>query len=492
MMAKMRLCPSLTFLLLLSACGGGGGGTLAPAVMKTDPAPQSKNVPTTAPIRATFSYPVDPASVNENTFVVNGGTSVSGTVTYENDTAIFTPSTPWAESTTYSAVLTTGIKDLDGIPLSATFSWSFETAGPDMTPPTVAGVIPAEGATNISRNTPILVSFSEPIQPESVNAATFFLSGGVQGSYEYDPATLTAKFIPSAMLARDQEYQVTLTAEIQDLAGNGLEAKSWKFSTGASTDPVSPPPPVPPGTPPPAPPGTPPLLISPLVLFNYPCSSVDRARTDPAALWVKFNRPISASNLDGPFTLTREKDGSPVAGSSRYEASEQRAFFFPAGRLDYNTWYAAALGGIRSPSDGSVTQQQWRFKTEVNPNQINVPDLTPPSVACTYPPNGSTIPAPRALIVYFNEPIDPKTVTSNTFSIAPFHFSFISGDNRNDKGRTPLYSYQVDREAAVFGLRDDITFDPDVTYTVTMTRGITDPAGNHLASNYIWSFKTAR
>ncbi|HZR47450.1 MAG TPA: Ig-like domain-containing protein, partial [Candidatus Manganitrophaceae bacterium] len=396
------------------------------------------------------------------------------------------PSAPWAQSTTYNAVLTTGVKDLDGIPLPSNFSWSFETAGPDTTPPTVAGTIPAEGATNVSRNTPIMVSFSEPIKPETVNADTFFVSGGVQGSYEYDPSTLTAKFIPSAMLARNLEYQVTVTAGIQDLAGNGLEAKSWKFSTGVSTDPVSPTPPGSPGTPPP-PPVAPPLPTSPLVLLTYPCSGMDRTRTDLSAVWVKFNQAISASNVDGPFILTREKDGASIGGSFRYEAADRRALFDPAGRLDFDTWYTAALDGIQSPSDGSVTQHHWRFKTEIDPNQVNVPDTVPPVVACTFPPNGSTVPAPRSLHVYFNEPIDPKTINANTFWVKP-----AGSSDRSDKGHLSVFwSYGVDREDASLNLLNQVNFGSGVTYEVTMTTGITDRAGNHLASNYVWSF-TAR
>lgn len=490
MMVKTRRGPALIFLLLLTACGAGGGGDVVPSVTKTDPAPQSKNVPTTAPIRATFSYPVDPVSVNRDTFIVNGGTLIPGTVTYDNDTAIFTPSSPWAESTTYSVVLTTGVRDLDGIPLPSNFNWSFETAGPDTTAPTVAGTIPAEGATNVSRNTPIMVAFSEPVKPETVNSGTFVVSGGVKGSYEYDPATFTATFVPSVTLARDVEYQVTMTSGIQDLAGNGLEAKTWKFSTGASTDPVSPSPPTPPGgPPPPVPPGAPPLPTSPLVLFSYPCSGMDRIRTDLKEVAVKFNQAVPASKVDGPFALLRENDGAPVAGTFQYQEAERRAVFDPAGRLDFDTWYVAALDGIQSPSDGAVTRHHWRFKTAIDPKQIHTPDVTSPAVSCTDPPNGSTVPAPRYLGVYFNEPIDPKTVTSSTFRIQAVGSS--SRDDRNDKPGDSLSWYRVDQNAALYVPPAFVNFNAGTTYKVTMTTGIKDLAGNRLASDHVWMF-TAR
>ena len=485
-MNSKTLRPSLIFLLLLTACGGGGGDDLVPTVMKTDPAPQSKNVPTSAPVRATFSYPVDPVTINKDTFFISGGASIEGTITYQNDTAVFTPSTPWAESTTYNAILTTGVKDLDGIPLPSNFTWSFETAGPDTGPPTVVAVLPGEGATNVSRNTPIMVTFSEPIRVETVNAATFSVSGGVTGRYEYDPSTYTAKFIP-VTLARSSEYQVTVTTGVEDLAGNPLAAnKSWKFSTGLSTDPV----PIPPPGTPPIPLPVPLLPTSPLVLFTDPCSGMDRIRTDLDEIWVKFKQPIPSAGIAGSFSLQKE-DGSPIAGEFRYKEAEQRAFFFPKSRLDFGTWYIAGINGIQSPSDGSITQHHWRFKTESDPATMTGPDAAPPAVHCTYPPNGATVPAPRTLRVYFNEPIKPSTVGSATFLIERIGSEPDDRDDDHDdkpKG-APLW-YEVDREAAILALRDDIRFDRGTGYKITMTTGITDLAGNSLASNHVWSFTT--
>ena len=63
---------------------------------------------------------------------------------------------------------------------------------------------------------------------------------------------------------------------------------------------------------------------------------------------------------------------------------------------------------------------------------------------------------------------------------------------KDDKPRDPIFHFEVDRETAVFVLRDDIALLPGITLKVTMTTGITDLGGNHLASEYVWSFKTAK
>lgn len=99
------------------------------AVVSTSPA--NNVVPTTLPtsISATFSAAVDPATVTTTSFVVRvAGTSlVSGTLGVSGATATFTPAASLEFNTTYSATLTTDIRDLSGSPLPAQFTWSFTT-----------------------------------------------------------------------------------------------------------------------------------------------------------------------------------------------------------------------------------------------------------------------------------------------------------------------------------------------------------------------------
>lgn len=58
---------------------------------------------------------------------MQGTTSVAGTIAYSGTTATFTPSNPLAKSTTYTAKLTTGAKDLVGNALASNTIFSFTT-----------------------------------------------------------------------------------------------------------------------------------------------------------------------------------------------------------------------------------------------------------------------------------------------------------------------------------------------------------------------------
>ena len=77
----------------------------APTVISTSPANGATNVPVNSKITATFSELMNPASLDIETFKVRGpgGTPVSGTVTYADGTATFTPAGNLASGTTYTA-----------------------------------------------------------------------------------------------------------------------------------------------------------------------------------------------------------------------------------------------------------------------------------------------------------------------------------------------------------------------------------------------------
>ena len=83
----------------------------------------------------------------------------------------------------------------------------------ETTPPTVTAVSPAGGATNVAVGAPVTVTFSEPMNPASVNANTVLLTtaGGttVAASVTYDPAAQSAALTPAAALATGSTYTLS-------------------------------------------------------------------------------------------------------------------------------------------------------------------------------------------------------------------------------------------------------------------------------------------
>ncbi len=96
----------------------------------TTPASGATGVSSGAAVSATFNNTLDATTITASTFTLKNAsnTQVSGSITVSGNTATLTPSSALAASTTYTATLTTGIKDVNGSALAADFTWSFTTA----------------------------------------------------------------------------------------------------------------------------------------------------------------------------------------------------------------------------------------------------------------------------------------------------------------------------------------------------------------------------
>lgn len=113
--------------------------TTPPTVTAVSPGIGATNVPVTSTLTATFSEAIDNSTINTSTFTLkdSDNNSISGTVAYTGTTATFTPLSSLSYSTTYTAMITTGVKDLAGNAMAADYLWSFTTIASDTTPPSV-------------------------------------------------------------------------------------------------------------------------------------------------------------------------------------------------------------------------------------------------------------------------------------------------------------------------------------------------------------------
>ncbi|MGV8923085.1 MAG: ice-binding family protein [Thermomonas sp.] len=94
-------------------------------------------------VGATFSEPMNPATISTTTFTLQLtgpplGTAVVGAVAYDLPTrvATFTPAAALLASTSYTATITTGAKDITGNALAANRTWTFVTGTLPCTPAT--------------------------------------------------------------------------------------------------------------------------------------------------------------------------------------------------------------------------------------------------------------------------------------------------------------------------------------------------------------------
>lgn len=100
----------------------------SPMVLSTDPSDGTEHVPVNKHIGVTFSQTMDPATITSSTFIIRyESITVSGTVNYSGNTAIFTPAGNLLPGITYTALITTNLKSAAGVPVKNELVWRFTT-----------------------------------------------------------------------------------------------------------------------------------------------------------------------------------------------------------------------------------------------------------------------------------------------------------------------------------------------------------------------------
>ena len=343
----------IAFLLLIfcaGCCDPGSNPDLAAPTVSAVPLAGAVGVCPSAAVTVTFSLAMQPATINTTTFTLTAGTppvAVAGVITSESTGTIytFTPSSPLALSTLYTATITTGAVDEYGIALASNFVWTFTTSGEACAPPTVISVTPVNG---VCPSTVVTATFSEAMKPTTIvsPATTFTLTSGtppvtVAGVVTY--AASTATFTPSSPLALNTLYSATITTGAQDLNGDALASnKVWTFTTAAV---ACPPPTV--------------VSVAPPDVSSGIC---------PDSLVVAtFSEAMNPSTIISPattFTLTAPGP-TPVAGTVTYDASSYAATFTPTNPLALDTLYTATIttGAQDLGGGGLTTDYVWTFTT---------------------------------------------------------------------------------------------------------------------------------
>ncbi len=419
-----------------------------PTVLSVTPPNASTGVCSNSVVTATFSEAMNVATVNSATFTVSG---VSGTITHDASSTVFsfTPSSPLAVSTVYTATLTTGVRDLFGNPLASNFVWSFTTAANGCNPPpTVLSVTPPNASTGVCSNSVVTATFSEAMNVATVNSATFTVAPGVTGTITHDDSNTVFTFTPSSPLAISTAYTATITTGVRDLFGNSLATNFvWNFTTAANG--CNPPPTVLSVTPPDGSVGVCPNMI----------------------VTVTFSEAMNPSSIDGTtFTLTGP-GSSPVAGQVTYNASSDTAIFTPSSGLALSTVYTATITTAAQDMFGNTLAADfvWNFSTGANRCQ---PPAPPVSVT---PPNGTAGVCPNIVVAAtFPQAMDPATINATTFTVTPG----VTGTVTHDSSNT-IFTFTPSGNLAL-----------STVYTVTITTGAQDPFGNALASNFVWTFTT--
>jgi hypothetical protein len=213
-----------------------------PEVVSVTPPNSSSNVGVGESMVVQFSEPMNYMDVLAAfTFQVAGNNTQVSASGFGVNTFLFTPVLPLPLGTSCMARISTVATDPTGNAMTAPFSWSYSTtANADAMRPTLVSTTPANGATNVSTNVTLRLTFSEAIDPTTVET-----EGGPgimvnpdigDGVVEWSADRKTLTFDPNDPIASNTMHALTIPeGAVRDLAGNPLLGSTTiQFTTAAS------------------------------------------------------------------------------------------------------------------------------------------------------------------------------------------------------------------------------------------------------------------
>ena len=212
----------------------------------------------------------------------------------------------------------------------------------DTTPPTVVSVVPRDKSTGASVRAKPEIAFSEDINVATISNSTITLKDGsgnlVPSSIDYYSERATIS--PDASLAYNTQYEITVTAGVQDKAGNPLPSPYvTSFTTGASPD------------------TTPPNVESVSPLAGSDCAAVS------GGVSATFNEELYPLSVNDTTFLLKDSLGQPIPGAVSY--SNRVASFTPSGSLPADSSFTATLtAGVEDLSRNAMSANfEWGFTT---------------------------------------------------------------------------------------------------------------------------------
>jgi len=505
-----------------------GPDVTPPTVVGFNPTNGTINVSVNGTVTVTFSEAMNAATINTSNLILlkNGVNRVNETVSYNaaTRTATITPTDPLLYSTSYTIYLNgggVGVQDLAGNTIATNVISTFTTVAPDTTPPSVSAVTPSNSAANVATTSAVTITFSEAVNPATVNAANIVLLTGsnvaIPGTVTYNAATNTATFTPTNPLANGATYTVLIrggAGGVADLAGNALASNvTTTFSTvtalqntGGNANPTA----------------------TSIWASTATPATADSGDTNGVELGLKFtasttgyitgirfykaagnsgthvgNLWSSTGTLLGTATFVNESSSgwqqvlfaTPVlvtAGTTYVASYHTNVGHYSVSRSYFGSAYTS--GSLKASANGGVymyggtafpsnTYQSSNYWVDVV-FSTTPPDTIPPSVTGITPGNGvANIGTGSNITVTFNEALNAATVTAASISLRDANNAVVAAS----------LSYNATTKTVTLTPTSPLT--AGKTYTVVVTGGtggVTDTAGNALPTTMTSSIATAR
>lgn len=327
--------------------------------------------------------------------------------------------------------------------------------GSDAASLTVVSTYPVGNSEDVAINSMISVTFSEAVDPATVDTGSFIISSGTDiiGTVSLSSDNKTAVFTPDTDLSYNTDYTVTLKSTITGLSDNSIgDDFDFIFTTGAAED-----------------------LVKPTVGINPVNASTGvPVSSDIILVFSEAMNSLTINNTN----IKLLKGSTEVASVVSYDASTSAAVINPAEDLDNLTMYTVKVYTGVSDTSGNAIASVFTSAFETAGNTVPVDPVVIPTVDVSPVNAAEGVPVTQNIILTFSKAMNSLTINSTNIKLM--------------KGNTEVASainYYDTTNIAVINPAADLDY--STLYTVKVYTGAADASGNVLAAEFTSAFKTA-
>ncbi|MFT3711009.1 MAG: Ig-like domain-containing protein [Archangium sp.] len=353
--------------------------TIAPADMALD-------VPGNQPVVFTFSEAMDEATLATAVTVSSGGNAVPGNFTWDanNRTYTFVPTGAYPAGGSVVATVAVGATDISGIALAAEVSSTFSIS----TAPAISMSSPGPNEMNVALDADVTLVFTVPMDAASLIGANVRLEDAAMApvAATYSTTANSVRISPAMPLVESSTYTIVVTTSVRSAAQIAFPAEHRQSFTTVG--------------------------VPPVVSLVSPADNASGVALN-GTVRITFDEDMDTTTFTG--TNVRLSDGAMDVAGTVSTMDARNVVFTPSSLLrELSRYTVIADTGLRDVK-GNALASTFRssFVTEALPRITSV----------TPAPNEVNVPQSSSIIVAFNKPLDPASVTITAVS-APMAAAF--------------------------------------------------------------------
>lgn len=325
-----------------------------PAVTGASPLKGQTQTPTNVKVVVVFNEPVDAESLGQITLgSTSGPVAFTAALSAGNQTLTLTPAAELAQTTTYTLTVT-GVTDLSGNAMSASFTSTFTTGlDPDFTQFSVTAFDPGNGLTGVPLNALVSLRFSKPVDQAAVRTGNVEIypqsvggAGLVGGQITIAPDGLSLTMTPPAALTAETVYCVYTTG-LLDQEGDAPAQNNQTlgcFTTGAAA-----------------------AATAPTVTAVSPANGATGVAVN-AQIQITLSAPVSTVSV-GQNAIALTAGSTPVPGTVAVTNSTTLSFT-PSAPLTASTTYSINAANFSDLAGNAISPFNSDFTTGTTSGQL--------------------------------------------------------------------------------------------------------------------------